>query len=114
MFWYTSPDGAAEAVTANIIAENLYSQVDDEGNQFQMLDEILDHRCTDEALTADEAFITTPSGAKRRVWTAKGVEHLVSFKDGSANWVPLKDLKMSNPIEVAECAVSKGIASSRK
>ena len=30
---------------------------------------------------------------------------MVKWKDGLADWVPLKDLKVSNPIEVAECAL---------
>jgi hypothetical protein len=29
---------------------------------------------------------------------------LVEWKDGLATWVPLKDLKNSNPVEVAEYA----------
>ena len=34
---------------------------------------------------------------------------LVKFKDASANWCPLRDLKISNPIEVAEYAVAHGL-----
>ena len=33
----------------------------------------------------------------------------VEWKDGSVSWVPLKDLKASNPIEVADYAVSNNI-----
>jgi hypothetical protein len=35
---------------------------------------------------------------------------LVSWKDGSTDWIPLKDLKEANPIEVAEYAVANKIA----
>jgi hypothetical protein len=35
---------------------------------------------------------------------------LVSWKDGSTDWIPLKDLKESNPVEVAKYAVANKIA----
>lgn len=37
-------DGTRDKVTANIIAENMYAQIDDQGNSFLLLDEIQDHR----------------------------------------------------------------------
>ena len=41
--------------------------------------------------------------------TTKGWDLCVLWKDGSTSWVPLKDLKESNPIEVAEFAVAHKI-----
>jgi hypothetical protein len=35
-----------------------------------------------------------------------GWELLVMWKDQSMSWVPLKDLKVSNPVELAEYAVA--------
>jgi hypothetical protein len=40
-------DGTIEQYAANVIAENMYAQVDDEGNMFQLLDEIMDHKKDD-------------------------------------------------------------------
>jgi hypothetical protein len=37
-------DGTTERYTANIIAENIYSQCDTEGNSFLVLQEIADHK----------------------------------------------------------------------
>ena len=37
-------DGHEETVTVNLIAEYLFSQVDDDGNRQVLLDEIIDHR----------------------------------------------------------------------
>jgi hypothetical protein len=37
-------DGQNASLSANIIAENMFAQVDDEGNRFQLLSEITDHR----------------------------------------------------------------------
>ena len=39
-----------------------------------------------------------------RCWSIK-----VEWKDGSVSWVPLKDLKASNPVELAEYAVANNI-----
>ena len=37
-------DGAQYKYTMNLIFENMYAQVDDEGNKFQLLAEIQDHQ----------------------------------------------------------------------
>jgi hypothetical protein len=43
-----------EILTANIIAENLLAQVDEEGHRQMLIDEIEDHRITDDAIPVDE------------------------------------------------------------
>jgi hypothetical protein len=37
------PDGHVESYAANVIAENIYAQVDDEGRRFLLLAEVMDH-----------------------------------------------------------------------
>ena len=37
-------DGSVDKYTANVIAENMFAQVDDEGNQYLLMNEITDHR----------------------------------------------------------------------
>ena len=100
------PDGSTDTVTTNLIAENLYSQVDDEGYHHQILKEITGCKFTDEATKKEDGYITTASGQTRPVITTKGCLMEATFTDGSAGWVPLKDLKVSNPVEVAEYAVA--------
>ena len=92
-----------------MIAENLYSQIDDEGNQFLMLDEIVDHRTNGSAVSVDDGWVTSSAG-KRRRQTTKGWDLLIQWKDLSTSWVPLKDMKESFPIQVAEYAVNNKIA----
>jgi hypothetical protein len=41
--------------------------------------------------------------------TTIGWKFLVGWKDSSSDWTDLKDLKGSNPVEVAECAVANKI-----
>jgi hypothetical protein len=38
------PDGHTTSLAANVIAENLFSQVDPEGNRLALLDDIIDYR----------------------------------------------------------------------
>ncbi|GFH50450.1 Blackbeard [Chaetoceros tenuissimus] len=41
--------------------------------------------------------------------TTRGWELLVEWKDGMMSWVPLKDLKNSNPVELAQYAVMNAL-----
>jgi hypothetical protein len=45
------PDGHTESYAANIIVENMYAQVDHEGNQFLLLEEIINHHADEKAIT---------------------------------------------------------------
>ena len=105
------PDGTLKEYNANNIAESLYSQVDDEGNEFILLDEITDHRKDDTALTEEESLLPQ-SGAnnQHRKHTTKGWQLCVTWKDGSSSWEPLKDLKESNPVQVSEYALINKIS----
>lgn len=102
-------DGISEVLTANTIAENILSQVDDNGYHSRELDEILDYRVGDDAVPKHEGWITTRTGTKRRVITTKGWEVLVQWKDGSSDWIALKDLKNTYPVELAEFAVRRNV-----
>ena len=102
-------DGSIDIFAAHIIAENLYAQVDDEGKSYSILSEIVDHKRDGSAVCRDDAFETTRTGTLRRRRTTKGWNLLVSWKDGSTSWVPLKDIKESNPVQVAEYAVANKI-----
>ena len=102
-------DGTVKEYTANTIMENMYSQVDHEGKSVALLDSIIDHRKSKQALTHDDAYITTKSGQKRLRKTTIGWDLLIAWRDGSESWIPLKDMKQSNPLEVAEYAFSRGI-----
>jgi hypothetical protein len=97
-------DGETAAMTANAIAENLFAQVDQEGHRLLLMDEIIDHRRGPDAVSQADAFITSPSGPKRKK-TTKGWDLLIKWKDGSETWTPMKDMKESYIVETAEYAV---------
>jgi hypothetical protein len=72
--------------------------------------EIVDHRSDGSAVPVDDAYYVDPNGRKTRRMTTKGWKLLVKWKDGSTDWLPLKDLKESYPVQVAEYAVVNKIA----
>ena len=41
--------------------------------------------------------------------STRGWKHRIRWKDGSEAWIPLKDLKESHHVEIAEYAVARGI-----
>ena len=55
-------DGTTENYFANVIAECMYAQVDSEGNQYQLLIEIIDHRSDNSAIQIADGFITSRNG----------------------------------------------------
>ena len=87
------------------------ASVDDNGQTSLFIDEIIGHRFTPECVNEDEGWYTTPQGAKKRVITTKGCDINVSWKDGTSSWIPLKDMKEANPLEVAEYASKSRIES---
>jgi len=78
-------DEPIEQFAAKTIAENIYSQVDEEGYRYQQIDSIIDHRKTGVAL------LTSDVTAKPK--TTKGWFMSVQWKDGTQSWKPLKDIK---------------------
>jgi hypothetical protein len=102
----TFPDGHSAEYSANTIAEYLYSQVDSEGKQYQLLDEIVDWRKTDEAVEKHEILQASHNGNIHPHRTTKGYQLCIKWKDGSTPWEHLKDIKESFPTLVAKFAIS--------
>jgi hypothetical protein len=87
----------------------MYAQVDNEGNMFQLLDEIMDRMKDDTAIDIANGTVTLASGNVKPKITTQGWQLLMLWKDKSTSWVKLKDLKASDPIELAEFAVANQI-----
>jgi hypothetical protein len=98
-------DGHRESLSANTIAQHLFSQIDEEGHRHLLLDDIIDFRRDDTAVDKEDAFVVMRNGVKRRKLTTRGWQLLCQWKDGSTNWVALKDMKNSYPVQVADYAV---------
>ena len=82
-------DGTTDAYFANIITENLYSQVDDEGHQYLVIHEISDHRKNVTALSVADGFTTSVNGNKVPKKTTQGWEFLIEWKEGTFDWIAL-------------------------
>ena len=102
-------DGTTEVLLANQIAENLWAQCDAEGREFMVVDAIVGHRFGPDAIRKSSP--TGDGAARARPKTTKGVEIQVEFTNGDTMWLPLVDVKASNPIELAEYAVAQEIDS---
>ena len=89
------PDGDVAEYTANVIAENIFAQVDDEGRHHQLLDSIVDHRRDQTAFDKDkdeERFVYV-NGKRHLRKTTQGWELCVLWRDKSTSWVRLADLR---------------------
>ncbi len=103
-------DGSSDNYFANVIAECMYAQIDSEGNQYQLLDEITDHRSDNSAIEIANGFTISRNGNRVPKATTRGWSLMVTWKDGSSDWIPLKDLKDSYPVQIAEYAMANKIA----
>ena len=102
------PDGTVSSYTANVIAENMFTQCDIEGNEHRLMEDIVDHK-TDgqEVKTSDMYFVHGNRQHMRK--TTKGWHLCVQWKDGSTSWEKLSDMKESYPVEVSEYAFAQDI-----
>jgi hypothetical protein len=53
------PDGDIQEYAANVIAESISSQVDDEGRHTLLMDALVDHEKDITAIQADDGYIVT-------------------------------------------------------
>ena len=103
------PDGEVTALTANVIADAMFSQCDEDGNEYILLEELVDWRKDGNALSMEDQKIVVKGRPSLRRSTA-GWQICCQWKDGSTSWEKLSDLKESHPVQMAEFAVAQGIA----
>ena len=104
------PDGATKQYAANIIAENMYSSLDENGYSKVVLDCILDHNKDDRAIDKADKYIITKKGQRRLRKTTIGWKLLVCWKDQSEHWVPLKLMKENYPVQTVEYAKGNNLS----
>ncbi len=102
-------DGDQTKLTTNMITESLYSQCDPHGHEYILLDEIVDHKCTDTAIKLADQNVVRANGRTHLRHSTIRWQLCCQWKDGSSSWVNLADLKESHSIEVAEYAKILGI-----
>ena len=95
-------DGHKESLGVNTIAENIFSQVDEEGSRFVLFDEVVNHRVDGTETMQQGAFVVSNNSGKRRGKTTKGWEILIQWKDSSTTWESMKYVKKLYPLQIAE------------
>ena len=84
-------------------------QVNFEGHHYQVLTEVTEHKRYDSAFTKVNGFIKSINVNLHRNSNTSGWKLLVGWNDSSTDWVPLKDLKQSKPVELVGYAVANEI-----
>ena len=85
-------DGVVYDYYHNILSENLLSQLDEEERELILTKEISDHKIDKSAIREwIKGNITT------KIWKL-----LFKWKYGAQYWIPMKDIKESNPADIAE------------
>ena len=75
------PDGTIRPYAANVIADNIYAQVDSERIWTNIIDAIIDHCNDGHAVSKNDQHLRK---------TTSGWKLLIAMKDGSEQWFPLK------------------------
>ena len=102
-------DGTIKEYSANVIASNIYEEGDADGFSSALLHQIVDHKSSGEAIKMEDKYYKTRTGTRRMRQTTVGWSFLVQWGDGSRQWIDLKILKESNPVQVGEYVISRGI-----
>jgi hypothetical protein len=102
-------DGTMKEYAVNTIASNIFMESDVDGFSSSLLYHIVDHKCSGEAIRMADKYITMTTGTRRMCQTTVGWKFLVEWANGSRQWIDLKILKESNPVQVAEYAIARNI-----
>ena len=105
------PDGSIQQYAANIIAEHMYSQVEEDVHRYQLLESIINHCTNGRAVHSYDGWTTAKKGRKSRKHTTKCWFMYAEWKDGTKTWVPLKYMKQLYPVQVAEYSESNKLMS---
>ncbi len=108
-YTFTFNDGDETVLNASLIAEAMYVQCNPDGNQYVLLDSIIDHRRLDSVIKPSDQKVVQANGRTYMKHSTIGWQVCCQWKDGSTSWENLADLKESHPLETAEYAVTQGI-----
>ena len=105
------PDGTVRYYSANIIPENMLTQVNSDGFSLTNTEGIIDYK-KDEvtAMSKADMHVMTRRGQDRVQKTTSGWKFIVKWRDKTESWIHLKHLKESHPVEVAKFVRARGIS----
>ena len=88
------------AFSANLIAENIFAEIDEEVNRHLMMDEITDHWFDEASVKIQDSFVITSYGTKHRSQTMQDFSICIKWRNGNTAWVDLKDIKDPYPVQL--------------
>jgi len=103
-------DGSLQEYTANLVAENMLSQSNAEGRPHMIFKEIVDHCSGDTTIKKEDGFTVGFNGNVHPKKMMHRWDICIECRDGSTSWLPLKDVKDANPLELAQYAVANKIS----
>ena len=103
------PDVQVNYYEENFIANNMLSQVYDEGYSVTLVGKKLNYKRDDSAVYNTNKYVFTRIGQRWLRKKTQGWKLRVVQKDGSKTCIHIKDTKEENPVHVAELAKAKGI-----
>ena len=103
------PDGEIKEYLANVIAENMYPQVDDDSHATQILYAIVDYRKDRNAVNKADMRVSTKSGEKNLRHTASSWSLLIMWKSREEEWMLINHIKQSLSLKPAEFSVTRRI-----
>jgi hypothetical protein len=102
-------DGTIREYAANTIASNIYEEGNADGFSSTRLFQIMEHKSSGEAIKMKDKYFITRTGTRRMRNTTVGWSFLVQWGDGSRQWIDLKVLKESNPVQVGEYVIARAL-----
>jgi hypothetical protein len=102
-------DGTTRAYSANTIPSNIFMELDADGYSSSLFYEIVDHKSSGEATKIANKYLLTKTGTKQMGQTTQGWKFLVQWANGTCQWIDLKILKESNPVQVVEYVPARNI-----
>ena len=104
-------DSTTEIISANTIVKKISDQVDINVYSDMLLYSIFDWKFDSKAVKGD-GYVIDCNGKRRLRKTTAGVKLKVALRYGdkiNKTWLPLKDLKESNLVQVAEISKARGL-----
>ena len=89
----TFEDGDVTELTANLIAESMYAECDLDGNQYVLLDSIIDHQRRDTTLRLSDQTVVCSDNRTYVKHNTVGWQICCQWRDSSSSWERSSDLK---------------------
>ena len=91
-----------------MIADSVYAACDDSGNEYPMIDSIVDYQKSDKALSVASQWLLHIG--RSFMWLSTvGWQLCVQWRYVLTSWKPLKDLKGYHPVDPVEYSVAQKI-----